>query len=623
MKMKRLVATLSAVAISGLVLSACSAPNREPEIVGGSSVTASWNDPFYSYNNSTSANNAAANANIIALANDGFFHYDPTPSYVEDTGFGKIEKISDDPLTVKYTVNGDVKWSDGTPMDGADLLMLWASHTTARTGDIPQPEYDDDGNVTNQDAIDAASKTAPNWGVYPVADQQLDLVKDVPKIDGNSMTLTYSQPFVDWKYFGADTDLNISAHGTMQLAFPGQYDGKAEDAKKAFIKAVEDNDTATLVKVADVYRTGYDMSDYDSSTGAPQQVLSNGPYVITNLVKDQYVTLKAREDYSWGPKPHYESITVKFIPDPQAQVQAIINGDVQIAAGQPTVDLIQQIQGAAGVESQAGLQGTYEHIDLQATNGGVFDPATYGGDAEKAKKVRQAFLLTVPRQEIVDKLVKPLNPDLDVRNSNVFVPGSDNYKSAVTSNGSDFYNAADADANIEKAKQLLSEAGVSNPQVRLLTAQTNTRRQQELQLITASAQKAGFTVIDASAANWSTVLSTQASAYDAALFGWQSTGLNVGESCPNYIAGGINNYFGWQNDTIEQNCNALSTAIDPAQQLELLTGVEKAVFDEGWSLPIFQFPGVTAWSTKVEGVTAGFLAPDYFWNAADWKPAAQ
>ena len=35
-----------------------------------------------------------------------------------------------------------------------------------------------------------------------------------------------------------------------------------------------------------------------------------------------------------------------------------------------------------------GVEGTYEHVDLQFDNGGPFDPATYGGDAAKALKVR-------------------------------------------------------------------------------------------------------------------------------------------------------------------------------------------------------------------------------------------
>ena len=40
-----------------------------------------------------------------------------------NTSFGTYEKTSDDPLTVKYTVDDDTKWSDGTPVDAADMLL--------------------------------------------------------------------------------------------------------------------------------------------------------------------------------------------------------------------------------------------------------------------------------------------------------------------------------------------------------------------------------------------------------------------------------------------------------------------------------------------------------------------
>ena len=48
-----------------------------------------------------------------------------------------------------------------------------------------------------------------------------------------------------------------------------------------------------------------------------------------------------------------------------------------------------------------------------SNNGGPFDPAAYGGDEATALAVRQAFLKTIPRQEIVDRLIVPLNPDAD------------------------------------------------------------------------------------------------------------------------------------------------------------------------------------------------------------------
>lgn len=614
MKRQRLLAVGAIAATSALALAGCSGPNRDPEIVADSSITVAWNDPLYAYNSRTIETNASANTNIISIANDGFYGYDPTPARVANEGFGKLEKISDNPLTVKYTVNEGVTWSDGTQVDAADLLLAWAARTTHRSaGEVPEAEYDDEGNVTNQDAIDAAAEKGVYWGTGATKESQLDLVSKVPEIgdDGRSATFVYDKPYVDWEYFGDASDINISAHGTVQLAYPEITDAK--EAKDKLIKAIQDNDTAFLGKVATQWRTGY---KYTSMPSEPQKTLSNGPYVITDFVQDQYVTLTAREDYNWGTKPKYEKITVRFIPDPQAQVQALQNGEVQIVEAQPTPDLLQQLEAAQGIKWESSLQGTYEHVDLQVTNGGVFDPATYGGDEEKARKIREAFLLTIPREEIVQKLIKPLQPDAEVRQSLVFLPGADGYDKAAQSTG-----IANYATNIEKAKQLLAEAGVENPTVRFLTAQTNPRRQSELQLITASAQQAGFKIVDTSQADWSTFLTTQASQYDAALFGWQSASLAIGESGANFIDGGTNNYYGWKNDRIDAIFKELDTTTDPAKQQELLIEAETLVMQNAWSVPIFQFPGVVAWSDQVEGVKAGFLAPNYFWNRTEWKPA--
>ena len=79
-------------------------------------------------------------------------------------------------------------------------------------------------------------------------------------------------------------------------------------------------------------------------------------------------------------------------------MQALTNEEVDIIAPQATADIYQAVAGLKdrGVEVKTGNEGTYEHVDLVFTNGGPFDPAKYGGDAEKALKVRQAFLQDDP-----------------------------------------------------------------------------------------------------------------------------------------------------------------------------------------------------------------------------------
>ena len=77
---------------------------------------------------------------------------------------------------------------------------------------------------------------------------------------------------------------------------------------------------------------------------------------------------------------------------------------------QVTTDVVKAAEKVKNVDIKTGVEGSFEHLDLTLNNKGPFDPATYGGDAKKALLVRQAFLHGVPRQEIVDKLIKPINP---------------------------------------------------------------------------------------------------------------------------------------------------------------------------------------------------------------------
>jgi peptide/nickel transport system substrate-binding protein len=611
LKIRRLAAAGAFVAASALVLSGCSAPEQESEVIEGTEITVAWNDSFREYNNLSATGNATANANIVYLANKNFTYYNDVPELVQDTDFGTYEKTSDDPLTVKYTIKDGVNWSDGTPVTAADMLFNWAANTThlnTVTGDDVTTD-EETGEVTDQ-----AGGTYFNNGASEGIG--LDLVSETPEIsdDGQSLTYVYDNPYVDWEV-ATGIGVGVSAHGTMQLAFPDE-DYTGEEAQDAMIKAIQDKDAAVMGPVSEVWNNGYRFSDMPTE---PQKVLSNGAYTITDLVNDQYITLTANPEYTGSDKPKYEKITVRFITDPQAQIQALENGEVEIAAGQPTADLLTQVQGLDGIEYKGQAEGTYEHVDLQVTNGGPFDAATYGGDEEKAALVRQAFMKTVPRQDILEKIIQPLQEDAELRNSNVFVPGTDNYEASVAENG----YVDDYALDIEGAKALLAEAGVTNPTARVLYGSTNTRRQQEFELMRQSAELAGITLVDASSTTWGVDLSTKQSAYDIGLFGWQSTSLAVGESAANYQTGGLNNYYGWSNDELDGLFEDLQTETDADAQRDILIDAEKIVESNYWTVPIYQFPGLTAWSDQVEGVKPAFLSPTYFWNFWEWAPVTE
>jgi peptide/nickel transport system substrate-binding protein len=152
----KLTKSLAAVAVAAVVaagLSACSSGGSE--IVAGSTVNIAWNQDFYSVNGQTSNGNATANNNILYMANSWFNDDDDKQTLIKNDKFGKYELVSQDPLTVKYTIADGVKWSDGTPVDAADLLLDWAANSCLFNN--VSPEYDAQGNIKNQAALDAGA----------------------------------------------------------------------------------------------------------------------------------------------------------------------------------------------------------------------------------------------------------------------------------------------------------------------------------------------------------------------------------------------------------------------------------------------------------------------------------
>jgi peptide/nickel transport system substrate-binding protein len=605
LKISRLTALGAVVGAAALVLAGCSAP-QESEIVENTSLSVAQNASFVGYNTQTSNGNSTYNSNITYMTTSQFNYYDNTPKLIRNTKFGTYKKISDDPLTIKYTVNKDVKWSDGSKVDGADLLLSWAANISKFN--TVKPKTDADGNITNQDEIDK--------GVFfdsVNAGGGLDQVEATPKIsdDGQSLTLVYAKPFVDWE---VNFTVGVPAHVTYDLAFPDKK-LSATKAKAAVIKAIQDNDTSVLGPLSKAWTSGYDQPSMPSNKAV---FLSDGAYTITNLVKDQYVTLTANKKFTWGPLPKVQKITVRFIQDPLAQVQALQNGEVGIINGQPTADTLSALAAVKTATTKSANSASYEHVDLTFNNKGPFDPASYGGDAAKALAVRQAFLKIIPRQEIVDKLIKPLNPSAGLVDSQTLLPGYAGYDDMIKANGSSAYDTVD----VAGAKALLKQAGVTTPvKVNFMYGKSNTRRANEYQLIEASGKLAGFDVVDAGNDDWPSKLGD--GTYDAVLFAWQSTSLAVTATMAQWQAGAGNNLNGYSNDAVNAAATELNGTYDKAKQLTLLQDIEKNLWADAYGVTIFQFPDVIAFNKKIKNVSDAPLSPTVFWNYYDWTVPAK
>ncbi|OJV83485.1 MAG: ABC transporter substrate-binding protein [Cellulomonas sp. 73-92] len=611
MKIRRISAAAAFVAVGAVVLAACSnAPGTTtPTATGtggatagtatGGTIRVAETNAFTTFNPLTSAGNTDINNKVVEYPTRAWFNYveGPTLKVVKDPSFGTYEVLSQDPLKVKYTVNKGVTWSDGVQVDASDLLLAWAV----------------DSGHYNSPGADGKPSTKDDVTYFDYAGDTSTLaLTSFPEIssDNMSMTLTYSKPAADWEIaLTADEPAHVVA------AHAGLADTKALD--DLFKKLADSAPKATaadpdLKKVADFWNTGFDTTTLPSD---PSLFLSSGPFIVQDIQENQSVTLVPNTKYTGDLKPHVDQIVMRTISDPTAAVQALKNGEVDVVSPQSSADTLTALKALSGIKVITGDQLAFDHVDLTFNNKGPFDPATYGGDATKALKVRQAFLKTIPRQQILDAIVTPQNPNAKVLNSQIFVPAQAAYAPTVAKNGSADYSAVD----IPGAQKLLQEAGVTKPTVKIMYNKDNPNRLNSYTLIAQSAAQAGFNVVDDGQPKdkWGGILGD--GTYDASIFGWIQPGVGVSGTPQLYKTNGGGNYNGYSNPKVDQLCDQLTVELDSAKQTDLQSQIDSLLFPDAYGLPLFQSPGVDAVSDKVGGMDKyNSTQSGVWWNTWEW-----
>lgn len=600
MRFDRTTKALGLAAVSALALSACAsvggggnddAGGGQTSAGGGESsggiITVAETNNFTSLNPGTAEHNKDINSKVNYMTRDNFIYVDNELNVAKNEGFGSYEVVSEDPLTVKWTVDQDQQWSDGNPVDQGDLLLMWA----VQSGRYDDAKTDDAGKVVSgKNYFSIAGSTDVLGGT------SLPEFSD----DGRSMTLTWDEPVADWELAFSQADGYLQpAHVVAQQA------GLADE--QALVDALEsapEGDPAKpqqrpeLDKIAKFWNTGFNV---DETPQDKSLLVSNGPYVIDQIVKDNSITLKKNENYKGDHVGKADEITVRTIGDSTAQIQALRNGEVDIMAPQAaTKDTMDQVSGIDGVEVLKDPQLAYDHVDLN-----------FGSDVFKDPAVREAFLKTLPRQQIVDQLVKPVVENSEVINSQIFLPTENAYAEAVKENGA--AEKFPGEPDIDGAKKLL--AG-KTPTVRILYNNANPVRVDTFQLIKESAEKAGFTVQDLGDPNWGEKLPE--GNYEASLFGWTAPGVGTEELTQIFRTGGGGNYNDYSNEEVDALATEARRTLDEVQRHEKMFEIDKLVMADSYGLPLFQAPGMFA----VKGVDGVVYQPNQtgvFWNFWDWN----
>ena len=566
---------------------------------------------FTSLNPSHNEHNLVLNSNVAYMSGIGFNYYDDKPVLVENKTFGSYKIISKSPFKVKYTVNKGRVWSDGTPITGVDLLL---------TNVISSNQYSIDAGLGDPESADKK----PAFDSLGYSSTYNTLIKDVTlATDRMSVVIEWKKFFPDWEVYAPGVS---PVHAMVALA-----EGKTKLGtnannvanKNKFLRAYNSKDTEMLTKIGKIWSNSYNVTEVNEKTN-PLLLVANGAMQVESIVKNQRVTLKLNPKYNSGPKMSgIEKIVYVTIPDSTAAAQALANKEADYYSALATADSVALLNKIKGITLDGTPEATYEHVELRsgAAPGGKPYTGPFAGMSQKAKDLRTAFYLALPRQEIIDKIVKPVNAKAVVMNSLQYFPTEPNYGKMIAASGFDKFTEGTQAQRTAKALALVkkyfpdAKAGSNSVKVELLF-NTTQRRADQAALIKAELADAGFQVNLNPKANWGALLTD--STYDAALFAWGKGSLLQTGNFASYKSADSDS--GYENARVDALIEELEVGnFNDDQRYSRYLAIEKIMAEDAVSIPIFLWPTLTAFNSDLKGVSPAPLVPNGLWNFWDWK----
>lgn len=542
-------------------------PFTRPKVADIGEVKVTVEESFQDYNNNTGAANS--------LANDYFKPmWAPSPYFLDSDQNLKIDRDYMESITVKsvnpqvveYKWRPEAVWSDGAPVGCKDMYLLYLAA------------------VSPTRAFDSA----------PHGYNQISKFDCSP--DGKTVTVTFGTPFADYRGLWSAAWL---AGGQLLPAHILEQRTGIPDITKVPV----DKDTPEARRAGQFFTQGW--NDFD-----PAVALSAGPYRIESAVRNQRIVLVRNERW-WGNPGGPSKITTTAVRDAQAAVQQIQNKEVDVSGIQADPTVSEQLRASGEFRLYARGGQTYEHLDFNMARPLFRDHP----------ELRKAVATCVNRQDIVDKLVRGVDPNARPLGNFLINPNEPGYQDHYVGVGT---------GNADAARKLLTDTGwAPGPDGVLAKGGQRAsfrvghklvdRRNQTVQLMAGSCRPAGIEITDAGHEAFNDQM-LPAGEFDAALFAWVGTPVKS-TLTPNYTSkakGGVANYNDYSNAKVDELLARANTELDFSTRLATFNEADQLMAQDMHSLPLFQLIDFSVAQRNIQPVsylsTGGPL-----WNAFAWQ----
>jgi oligopeptide transport system substrate-binding protein len=330
--------------------------------------------------------------------------------------------------------------------------------------------------------------------------------------------------------------------------------------------------------------------------------IGNGAYKIKEWVPGSHITME-KNQYYWD----YENLgmeNIKFVlmEEDSAKLNAFQKKEVLLIDDMPNDEIdAWRDKPEFNLEGQLGTY--YVSFNVQKA-------------PLDNKLVREALTLAIDREFIVNQVSKQGEVPAAAFVS-LGLSDADPTKE-FREVGGNYYDPYDYEGNLEKAKQLLEQAGYPNgegiPQLEYLYNE-NTTHKAIAEALQDMWKKIGVNVTLVSQ-EWGTFLNTRKNGdYQIARNGWLSDYNDPISMLDMWISGSGNNDAQWSNPEYDALIAKVKSSTDPVERFELMHKAEDLIFEDSMLCPIYYYVDLYLIDESVEGFWSSPLGYKYFMYA--------
>jgi hypothetical protein len=574
---------------------------------------------------------ARTNASYKSLFEDAY--YDAIETSSNFSGLSGESKIG--AAVIDFTVAeatkldlGDKVYGTGLPKSGttvAEINPAFSDSTSLREGSK---------NAVVEDATKYYEGMTV-YAYYPETDDEFESVVSFVNYDNNTVIFEDAAPVT------GDADLEIESPESLGLVAIGDDVSRTLTTQTSKGKAWA---AANSLMSAMAYKwsKSWNITRVDSNTN-PLLLISNGGMQLESCGASS-CTLGRNPLGALGGAPkktgNMEKMIFKFPASgttfsDTAVGQAIKNGEVDLYSGSATASFWSTVSTDPGTVAARTSVALYEHFDIRTgdssavnttnSNGSCSAPYSgpFKGESQRAKDLRKAMLLVVPRQVIANTYIgKIFDPGFTgnspVLNSSLSLTTEGDYPKIVAGISS-FVTEFSKDQTARNAAALAlmrkyypsAGPGSDSISVKMLTS-TAARRVDIALQIQLQADKVGIKLENTATTSWSNLL--DCNSYDVSTFAWSRSAISQTGSNANYESTGSNNRAGWVDEGVDLLTKKLETNLSATELLATKIALEKRIWGNYWTLPQYQWPGVSAWNKDLKNVLPSPLNPNVTWN---------